>query len=179
MKNIIKSFTLAIIIALVFIGCGGSNSPTIPEATLTKQFQFEKITFNFHESRKSGIVYHTAQELESILNARILELLKEKNLLSDDKSMNQLTINATYERVYVGDGTPLPSDALRYPGYSYKLQVSDDTRVLKTIDRKGLTYKGGFAMNLQIIGATLRDKKYELEFIEAFAQTIVSSVEKL
>ncbi|MBN1839440.1 MAG: hypothetical protein JW802_05290 [Campylobacterales bacterium] len=179
MKNKIKSFAIAMVMALMFIGCGGTNHPNIPEVSLTKQFRFEKVSFHFYESRKSGIVYHTAQELESILNARILELLKEKNLLSNDKNMNQLIIDATYERVYVGDATPLPSDALRYPGYSYKLEVSDGTKVLKTIDRKGLTYKGGFAMNLQIIGATLRDKKYELEFLEAFAQTIVNSIEKL
>jgi hypothetical protein len=179
MKYIIQNLTMAIMIALVFIGCGGTSHLNTPQSTLTKQFRFKEVTFSFKESRKSGIIYHTARELESILNKRILELLKEKNLWSDNVNMNYLAIDATYYRTYVGDMTPFPSDALRYPEYSYKLEVTDGAKILKTIDRKGLTYKGGFTMNLQIIGATLRDKKYELEFIEAFAQAIVESIEKL
>lgn len=179
MKYIRQNFTMAIMIALVFIGCGGTNHPNTPEETLTKQFRFKEITFSFKETRKSGITYHTERELESILNKRILELLQAKNLLSDNVNMNYLTIDATYHRTYVGDMTPFPSDALRYPEYSYKLEVADGDKILKTIDRKGLTYKGGFTMNLQIIGATLRDKKYELEFIEAFAQAIVENITKL
>lgn len=46
-------------------------------------------------------------------------------------------------------------------------------------DRKNLMFKGGFAMNMQVIAAKLRDKQYEIQFIEALSNSIVNEIENL
>lgn len=179
MKYIFKRAILAVMAMFMLTGCTSTSTPNTPEFPTTKQFKFEAITLYFAETHFAKIVYYTDKELEVLLNTKIIELLKEKNLLSNDPNMNKLEIRASYIRTYVGDGTPFPSDALRYPVCNYRIEISDNSNILRVVDRRNLTYNGGFFMNLQGLSTGLRDKKYELEFIEAFANTIVESIEKL
>ena len=65
-----------------------------------------------------------------MLNKKLHSLLEENNLLSTQKSMNTLVINATYKRKFVGDETPLPSDSLAYPHYQYTINVKNDSKSL-------------------------------------------------
>lgn len=182
MKNIIKKGVLSVFIGLFIVGCGGSsNQPNTPNLPITKQFQLENIFFDFYESRKADeIVYHTPQELKDLFDTKIKILLQERNLLSNDPSMNKLQISTWYSRRFVGDETPWPSDSLRPPTLHYKLEVVDETgKVLRSVDSGILTLNGGMAFNLKIIAASLRDKQQEVEFIESFAKTIVDKIEKL
>jgi len=174
-------FTKAILVAFImsmFVGCGGTT-PNTPQLPITKQFRFDGVTFYFAETHSTEIIYHTDKELEALLNAKIIELLKEKNLFSTDSTMNKLEIRASYIRTYVGDATPFSSDALRYPVCNYRIEITDNSTVLRVVDRRNLTYQGGFIMNLQGISASLRDKQYELKFIEAYANTVIESIEAL
>jgi hypothetical protein len=56
--------------------------------------------------------------------------------------------------------------------------VDNNNETLRSFGQKNLVFSGGFAMNLKNLAGQLRDKKYEIDFIEAFAKGIVDSVEK-
>ena len=166
---------LATLVVLVFSGCG-SSQPNTPKLETTKQFQMGSIDFNFSQKHQSEIQYHSAQELEKIFKDDLIKKLKEKNLLAQKGDV--LNITANYTRRNVGDATPFPSDALGYPDYSYSVDFMRDGKSLGKISEDKLQFKGGFAMNLQVMAATLRDKKYEIEFVEAFVNRIIEDIEK-
>ena len=124
------------------------------------------------------ISYHSGEELELMLNKKLHRLLEENNLLSTQTNMNTLVINATYERRFVGDETSISTDSLAYPHYQYSINVKSHTKLLTKIKKIDLTYQGGFTLNLQVIAGTLRDKKYEILFINALANTIFKDIER-
>lgn len=176
-NNIIKLVGLLAMLGLV--GCASSGSTSMPKAETTKQFRFEAVNFKFDQLITPDIAYHTPEELEKMLNEKIASLLKEKGLFSQQEDMNKLNITASYQRRFGGDGTPIPSDALAYPRYSYKIVVQDGTKTIRSVEKDGLIYSGGMVMDLQVIALALRDKKYEIEFVDAFANTIVEQIEEL
>ena len=176
MKKI--SSVMLLLLVVLFAGCG-SSQPSVPKVKTSEKFKLEKVSLSIKEKVKSEIKYHTKDELEQLLNDMIVEGLTKEGLLSTDVTMNTLKINVIYKRRFVGDETPFPSDALGYPFVDYKIDVINDTKILTSMDNTDMTYKGGFAMNLQVIAATLRDKKYEVEFIQAVANKIVDDIKKL
>jgi len=176
MKKIISAITLLVVV--LFTGCG-SSQPDVPKVKTTKKYSIESISLKLNEKVKTDIKYHTEKELEQILIINVEMLLKDQGLLSEDKTMNTLKINTVYKRRFLGDETPAPTDSLAYPSMNYSVDVSDNLKVLTRVKQTDVTYKGGFTMNLQVMAGTLRDKKYELEFIGAFAHKIVSDIEKL
>jgi len=170
---------LIVLFALLISGCGSSNNVSLPKIETTKQFQLKEVKVVLSSSVKTKIVYHTEDELENLLNKRLKYLLNESDLLSINKEMNALSINANYQRAHVGEATPFPSDSLAYPGFAYDVNILDKNKVLGTISKHSLTYKGGFLMNLQVIAASLRDKKYEIDFINSLANSIVEDIKDL
>lgn len=181
MRNIKRklSYVFIAVLTMLFVGCG-STQPSAPQVFVSKQLKINNIEFNLTEFHKSEIVYHTKNELETIFKNDFLKKLKEKDLITEDSNADKVDIVIEYQRRYVGDATPLNSDSLGYPNYAYKIIVKDnkDKELLKK-DRKNLIYQGGFAMNMQVIAGTLRDKKYELEFIEALSNTLVNEIDAL
>lgn len=176
--KIIKFISLVLLFSVVFFGCS-SSQPNIPKVKTSEKFKVEGINLNLIDSIKTEIKYHTKDELENILSDMIVEGLRKKELLSSDIKMNTLKINVVYKRHFVGDKTPFPSDSLAYPFVDYKIDILSNTNPLTTIQRYDLTYNGGFAMNLKVIAARLKDKKYELEFLQATANKIVDEIESL
>ena len=176
MKKTIIILTTAF--TILFSGCG-STQPDIPKVKTSQKFSVEKVSLTLKEKVKSDIVYHTQDELQELLKKDVEKKLSDKELLSSEPSMNKLTINVIYTRHFVGDATPFPSDSLGYPHMDYQIELHDGNKLLTTYNKKDLTYNGGFAMNLQVMGGGLRDKKYELEFINALANTIVENIEEL
>lgn len=177
MKKLSLSLLLVAII-LGITGCG-SSSPSVPKIIATEKFQFTSAKLNLSQLVKTKIVYHTQKELENILNDKLLKLLKKDGLLSDNISMNKIIVNANYERRFVGDETPVHTDSLGYPNYSYSIDIREAKKSLGTINKNNLVFNGGFVMNLQVIAGTLRDKKYELEFIDALANTIFEEIQNI
>ena len=167
---------IAIIVGIT--GCG-KNSPSATKIEATKMFQFTNAKLNLTQFVETKIVYHTKEELETIFNEKFTKALNNNNLLSNDKQMNTLVINVNYERRFVGDKTPMSSDSLAYPNYSYTIEVLNNNKSLGTIKKDNLTFKGGFSMNLQIIAASLKDKKYEIDFIEALSNAVFNDIENL
>jgi hypothetical protein len=179
MKKLFMHLSLVVLTIFLLAGCSGSKNQGAQKIKLSKQFRLNDITFNLQQTRVSKIVYHTEEEMKKLLSDKITELLKEKNLLSDDESMNVVKIHADYMRTYVGDGSPASTDSLRYPEFGYKIEVSNDSSILRNVEKNGLSFQGGMVMNLQIIGATLRSKEHEVKFINSLANGIVKSIEKL
>jgi hypothetical protein len=176
-KNLFRFFVFSVVIAL-FSGCGGS-SPKLP---ITKQFRFDGITnFNLAEPyHHASITYHTSEEMESLLNERITKFLIEKRLITSDENANTLNIYATYSRRFMGDQTPVKSDSLGYPFYSYTIEILDNNgTILRRIEIGNIQFKGDFLMNVKGLAGQLREKADELPFIDAFADTIAYSIEKL
>lgn len=174
----LRLFLLIVAIIVGVTGCG-SNSPSVAKIEVTEKFIFTKVNLNLSQFVETEIIYHTKEELETILNDKIIKLFKDNDLLSNDSKMNTIMINANYIRRFVGDKMPISSDSLAYPNYSYTIEVFRGSESLVLIKKEDLVYKGGFVMNLQIIAATLRDKKYELDFIEALAHTIFRDIKNL
>jgi hypothetical protein len=176
MKKI--SVTIALLAVVLFTGCG-SSQPSVPKVKTSEKFKLERVSLNLTEKVKTEIKYHTQDELEQLLNDMILEELTKKELFSTDSTMNTLKIDVVYKRRYVGDETPFPSDSLGYPFIDYKINVINGTKLLTEINQEDMSYKGGFTMNMQVMAGTLRDKKYELEFIQAVANKIIDDITKL
>ncbi|MCF6330614.1 MAG: hypothetical protein L3I99_03595 [Sulfurimonas sp.] len=169
---------LFIAIMVGVTGCG-KNTPTVAEKKVTKKFQFSNAKLNLTQAIETEIEYHTQKELEIILNGKLTKLLEDNKILSENTQMNTLVINVNYQRRFVGDETSMPSDSLRYPKYSYSIEIIDTNKSINTINKNNLAFKGGLKMNLKVIAGTLRDKKYELEFIDALANTIVEDIKNL
>ncbi len=172
--------TIYFAIGLLLSGCGSNNNNIdVPSVKSTKKFQFSKIKLNLSQSSTSKIVYHTEEELSEIINNRLLELMKQENMLSTDELANKLIIKAFYYRRFVGDQTPFPSDSLAYPNYDYEIEVVNKEKKIEEIKRENLAFKGGFAYNLKVIAGTLRDKKYEIDFAQALANKIFEEIKSL
>ncbi|MBL4831137.1 MAG: hypothetical protein JKY55_14780 [Aliivibrio sp.] len=160
-------------------GCGSSPKTVEKKIDVGESFSISKFEINLEEYVTPEIVYHTNDEISALVNTRVLLLLKEKNLISTDPLVNKIDISATYLRRFAGDQTPFPSDSLAYPNYDFTLNVHDDTQSLKTVKKSNLTYRGGFGMNLKVMGGALRSKEDEIPFIEALANTIANEIENL
>ncbi len=172
------SYLFVVILAMLFIGCG-SSQPSSPEVFVSKQLRIEKIEFNLTEYHKSEIVYHTKNELETLFKEGLYKKLKEKELITDDVNADSLEIIVDYSRRYIADATPIKSDSLGYPNYAYTVIVKNNGKNILEKNRKNLIFKGDFAMNLQIIAGTLRDKKYEIDFIDALSNAITNEIDTL
>lgn len=168
------------ILGTLFLGCGG-NSPTTPSLPVTNQFRFNGVSnFELHQIHNATIVYHTAEEIESLLNEKITKFLVEKRLLTSNENANILEISPIYFRRFVGDETSLKTDSLGYPFFGYDIKILDNNQtVLRNTNRGNLQFKGGFTMNLKVLAGQLREKEDELPFIDAFAKTITKSIEKI
>lgn len=180
MKRVKRIFNygLVAILASIFVGCGTAQ-PISPEVFVSNQLKIDKIEFNLTEYHKSEIVYHTKNELEILFKEGLYKKLNEKKLITEDKNADTVDIIIDYQRRYVGDATPLKSDSLGYPNYDYSIIVKNKEKNLLRKDRRNLIYKGGFAMNLQVIAGSLRDKKYEVDFIDALSNAITNEIDNL
>jgi hypothetical protein len=174
----ILSYLVVAILAMLFVGCGTSQ-PSSPEVFVSKQLRIDKIEFNLTEYHKPEIVYHTKNELETLFKEGLFKKLNEKKLITEDKNADTVDIIIDYQRRYLGDATPLKSDSLGYPNYAYSIIVKNNGKDLLRKDRKNLIYQGGFVMNLQVIAGSLRDKKYEVDFIDALSNAITNEIENL
>lgn len=171
-----KSKIYLLILVVTLTGCATSGSNDAARVVTTKQFRFDAVELKFEQFSTPELEYHTPDEIEQLLNHLVRQQLEAKNLLSADPAMNELVIAAWYRRRFVGDKTPVPTDSLAYPDYAYRIDLMNGADKLATLEKNKLTFKGGFAMNLKVMAGALRDKKYELEFVEAFANSLVQQV---
>ena len=176
-----RNILLSIVIIFGLAGCGSSPVKLTPSIKTTEKFRINSISLKLVQTVTPEIVYHTEKEISDIVIAKIKDKLNKENLLSDNKAMTSLDIKMTYYRTFVGDGTPFPSDSLRYPEYAFEIVVKDGIsgKLLATINRDNLAYSGNFFDHLQVAAMTFRDKSYEIPFMEVFANTIVEYIKDM
>ena len=173
MKIISTVFIIAL--SVLISGCG-SSQPSVPKVQISEKFKVGEIKFYLSEKVKSKIKYHTQEELKTILVNSISSSLEEKGYLSTSPAVNEINIQVNYQRKYVGEDTPFHSNSLAYPVFSYHIAVLDGTKELTKIDKNDIQYSGSFAMNLKVIAAQLKEKKYEIDFIKALSDSIVKDI---
>lgn len=165
------------LLTMFIVGCGATQ-PSIPKTT--EQLQVGKIDFNFKEYHEAEIQYHTKEELEKLFKTDLLNKLNEKGLIDNDTNESDIVnITANYTRRFVGDATPFPADSLGYPDYDYTIEVLRGSKSLGKIHQDKLVFKGGVVMNAQVVVGALRDKKYEVDFIEAYTNKLVDEISDL
>jgi len=176
-----KSLGVVLLFLAIMTGCSATKAPEVaePKVMLSNKFQFQNATLHLSELIDAEVSYHTEKGLQSILNRQLKRLLESKKMLTEDKRANTLVITVNYERRFVGDKTPLPSSALAYPSYAYRIDVMDqETPLLHTMQQKQ-SFKGGLAMSKQVVTKSLNDKRDENIFINALARDIVKSIQAL
>jgi len=167
---------ILIIMIVILSGCG-STQPKVAKNDITEKFQFTDLSFNLSEKVKSDIKYHTEEEFTKILTSKVKEGLEQSGLLSEDVSMNTLKIIVDYNRRFIGTDT-IPTDSLLPPLMDYKIEIFDNTNLLATITRENLTYTG-ISMDFKILTGSMRDKTYEIEFMDGLAKKIVSNINNI
>ncbi|WP_281543692.1 hypothetical protein [Grimontia sp. SpTr1] len=177
MKMSLKSIYLSLFSLVLIAGC--SSSQKAPSVDTTEKFQIKEISLKLIERVTPEITYHTANEIENRVSSDIKGQLKKANLISSDPTMNTLKITMTYHRRFAGDQTPFPSDSLIYPNFDYDIEIYDGNDLLTTISKRNLTYSGGFKMNLEVLGGSLRSKEDEIVFFNALSNTIIDRIKSL
>jgi hypothetical protein len=163
-------------VLLLFSGCADKSAATSQTA---KQFRYYGLN-NFEFSEFYTInKYHTPLQIKNMLNTKVIELLSKKKLLSTNKKDDAIGIDAKYIRRYAGDTSAEKKSALSYPFFSYTIKIIDANLNMKTIEKRNVPFKGTMSMNMKFIASQLTDKEYEKEFVDAFANMIVSDIESL
>ena len=175
-----KKIYLLSLLLLGAMSITGCSVKAVPAFQTSKQFHLKPIHLKFSEHIKPDIKYHTAEEIEELLNMKINQNLQSENLLSSDPKMDDLTIDINYERRFVGDETSFPSDSLAGPKISFDITVTQgQTRkgVLSQDDSTLLT--GNFFKNFVLIFGIIRGKEDEVDFIDTLAELISNKIETL
>lgn len=168
-----KYLHISFLISIIFLtfGYANGNKPT-------EKIIINNISLKFNESRHAdNVTYYTSQEMENIFKQKVLDKLTQKELVGSDATLNKINIEGRYDRCFVGDETPFPSDSLRAPFLGYSIDIMDNNTTIKNIYRKNTMHNPGMVMNLKILAAKLRDKKDEDYFIDVLANTIVEEIE--
>ncbi|RUM62523.1 MAG: hypothetical protein DSZ03_06560 [Sulfurimonas sp.] len=179
-----KTLGVLLLFLVIMTGCAATQTPKTaqPEAekvVLSNKLQFHNLTFKLHELVDVDATYHTQAELQAMVQSKLQKLLEAKHLLTDDPRANTLVIKVNYERRFVGDKTPIPSNALAYPSYGYRIDVMDGDTLLTSIVQDTKNFRGGLAMSKQVVTKSLNDKRYENTFINAVVKDIFKSIESL
>jgi hypothetical protein len=169
-----------IVLTLMLIGLFGcASTVNKPKVQVTDQFIVSSISLSVEQKITPEIIYHSEVEISQYVKNKINSLLKDEGLLSTSANSNSLKINMNYRRTFVAEDTPIPSDSLGYPIFDFEIEVLDGSKVLTTISKKDLAFKGGFLMNLKVIGGLLREKDDEIQFMEALSKKVIESIKSL
>ena len=185
-----KNFSLKVLLIALVIGITGCTTPSTPttqttpvttkiEKKISKKFQFYKANLDVTQLIDSDKKYHSDKELELLLNEKLRSLLEKNNLLSTKIDANFLMIDAVYERRFVGDKTPIPSNSLSYPSFEYTIDVKSHSKSLIKIQKSKFPFKGNLTLTRQIIAKKLNLKADEIQFIDALANSIFNDIKNL
>jgi hypothetical protein len=161
---------------LTLIGCSEIVKPTVK---VGNQFKVGQVSLTVSQRITPVITYHTEAELQRLLSQKLKILLEQRGLLSHQPMVNSLSIQVQYQRNFLDDQTPNPSNALAYPQYNYDIKVMHGVQELARIAEKNRVFKGRFIMNIDVLAGRLDKKSDEIVFIDKLAKEIVRSVEKI
>lgn len=181
MKKILLKLSVSCLFLVGIVACSSSPSSdtSIPAIETTEQFRINNVSLSIEQFVTPDIQYHTDKEIQALVSDGIKSNLMAADLLSTDASMDVLDIVITYQRRFVGDKSPIPSDSLAYPFFDYVIKIKSGDKKITAISKKNLTYSGGFGMNLKVTGGLLRDKSDELAFINAVSDSVTNTIKSL
>lgn len=172
-----KKYLVAFVVLVGLVGCG-SEQPSVPQKSISKKFVFSGIEFKFKSKHTPKIKYQSPSDVKKRLNANIMNALKEKNLLTNDKVSDKLNISVVYQRRFVGEDL-VATDSLMPPLVGYDINITKNGETLRSVSRKDLVYNGGFFSNLKTIVGANRDNSYENDAIDSLSKNIIESLEEL
>lgn len=166
-----------VVMSVILAGCG--STPNKSAIDTTPQFQVSDVLVFLNQQHEPEIEYFTAEEVTVLAKKTVKESMKKEELISDSPEMDKIIINIYYLRTFLGGSSPIASDSLGVPRYSYDVQIIKDGKAERLIGENNLVYNAGLAENLQFLSGTFRDKSDEIPFIEAIANRVVSRLDDL
>ncbi|MFV0481840.1 MAG: lipoprotein [Campylobacteraceae bacterium] len=179
MKRVFQVFLVAFAL-FVFSGCGskGLKNPNLPVTKQVNLVDFN-VTYIARHTPKDGL-YHTPEEIKSLIKEKVISLLEEKNLLTTDENADILNIDSSYDRVFFGDQTPIKLDKIGLPNVGYALYVyNNNETLLRTYSSDWFNpYENSFFKDLKgaFGGFTIEEEK---GFIEYFSNAMANGIENL
>ncbi len=163
---------------LVFLsGCASNNAPE--EIPMTEHFKLGKVSVELSQRIQPEKEFYSESVVEKKIGDALNNELVKRNLISSQEDMYTLEVEVKYQRRFVADATPVPTDSLAYPYLAFQIKVMDDGEVLKTINFKKRQMTGGFATNMKVMSAVLRDAEDEDMFLESAGEIIAKEIDKL
>lgn len=170
--------SIMIITLILFTGCGGKSNVDLPK--ISSKYNMGNINLRVQQFHEPEIKYHTKAELNDMFKNGLVKKLDENNFISDNSRDNVLTVGVSYQRRFLGDETPIKSDSLGAPRFTYSIEIRDkNNKTLRELIRTNQIYSGGFLFNLKIIAGQVKEKKYEKDFIEALVNKIYKDIENI
>ena len=184
MKNVFIALSIFFLMFVGLASCSSqhsakSHTEKADRVKLTEQLRLNEVSLKVSQKVTPDIQYHSEEEIRKLTESGIKGYLEKANLLTADVNANSLEISIDYHRRFMGDETPIPSDSLGYPLFDYEIRFMDNDKVLTTIKKNRLQFKGNLGMNLKVMAGALRDKSYELQFIDVLARSIADNIEKM
>lgn len=184
MKKVSIVVGLIFLMCAVITGCSSkssapSDAERVKQFNLTDQFKIDSISVTVTQLVTPDIQYHTDDEIQNMVTAGIKNNLEQANMVTSDNDANSLDIKIKYQKRFMGDETPFPSDALAYPNFSYDIDIKKRDNVLTTISRSNLTCQGSLEMNFKMMANQLKEKSYETQFIGVVVRAISKNIKDL
>ncbi|MFG1489341.1 hypothetical protein ABMA58_08830, partial [Oceanospirillum sp. HFRX-1_2] len=158
-------------------GCSGNTKSD--EIPMTEHFKLGKVSVEFSQRIQPEKEFYAESVVKAKIASALEANLEKRNLLSSQEEMYTLHVDVQYDRRFVADATPVPTDSLAYPHLAFQIKVMDDGEVLKTINFKKRQMTGGFATNMKVMSAVLRDAEDEDMFLESAGEIIAKEIDKL
>ncbi len=170
----------AFVFASLIAGCASvGHQESAAQQKAPGPYRLTEARLELAQDHRPDIDYFDEQELQQRFGGALRKRLTDKGFLTDRAEAPALKVRAKYIRHFVGEGTPLATDSLGYPGFAYRIEVGHGQEPMAVVERDKLTYKGGMLMNIKVMAGGLRKREHEEPFIEALAAKIVSEVERL
>lgn len=175
-KSAMKGLLLGCFVLLT--GCAGNSQPD--EVPMTEHFKLGKVSVEFSQSIEPEIEFYSEAVVQEKIAAAVKADLVKRNLLSTQEDMYTLVVEVQYQRRFVADATPVPTDSLAYPYLAFQIKVMDGDDLLKTVNvKKRQMSGGGFATDMKIMSGVLRDATDEDMFLEAAGKIIAAKIDQL
>ncbi|MBN2400764.1 MAG: hypothetical protein JXN64_00035 [Spirochaetes bacterium] len=170
--------SISLIMFSLFILAGCASVPKFPADT-----KFSVDNFKVNLKQKLQVEGYPAEaELTGILKEKINTTLKQKNLLTEHRAGNAMSVSIIidYTRRFAGEDTPVPSKSVMAPEFGYTIVISENGVEKRRISEAKLEIKKGFLSNLATV-ATLglgNDAKDELKDVQDVANYIAEKIEE-
>lgn len=182
MKSFFKFFVLSFIV--VFLSACNNQQLKLKKplqketlAQKTIELSIKKVNLHLSQKIRSRIKYHTQSELKKILTNSLAFYL-DQNMLLNKKSKYSIELNVNYIRRFAGENKSHPTSSLAYPDFSYVLYLKKGQELVYKSKKNNITIDGGYSLNFQEKAGNLRNKNFEVEFVNTLVKMIIEDIKK-